>query len=75
MPAQAKTATPQNPSRRAFLKGAVLGAAAAAALAAGKLLAGGGKRASLPGAGSIFEPRRQDLAHHWHEKLGRFRLR
>ena len=59
MPSKSKAAT-KGYSRRDFLKRAVLGAAAAtaAALAAGKLVAKGKKQGPLPGAGSIFEPRR-----------------
>ncbi len=76
MPAQSKSAT-KGYSRRDFMKRAVLGAVAAtaAALAAGKLVGKGSKQAPLPGPGSIFEPQPHDLARHWRDKLGRFRLR
>jgi hypothetical protein len=64
-------------SRRTFLTRAALGAAAATAatLAAGRLLVGGKNQASLPGQGSIFEPRRKDLLRHWQQKLNWFRLK
>ena len=77
MPQQQIAATQKAYSRRDFLKRAVLGAAAAtaAALAAGKILSKGSKQTELPGPGSIFEPRRQALASHWRNRLGRFRLR
>ena len=64
-------------SRRAFLKRILIVAAAATAttMAAGKLLRLDTQSSRLPGPGSIFEPRRQDLARHWREKLRHFRLR
>ena len=76
MPAQPKSATKDN-SRRDFMKRAMLGVAAATAtaMAASKLVGKGSKAGPLPGPGSIFEPRSQDLARHWRDKLGRFRLR
>jgi hypothetical protein len=76
MPAQPKSAIKDN-SRRDFMKRVILGVAAAtgAALAAGKLVGKGSKSGPLPGPGSIFEPRSQDLTRHWGDKLGRFRLR
>ena len=64
-------------SRRIFIKRALLGAAAmtAATLAAGRLFMGKTNSSQLPGTGSIFEPRPQDLQRHWGQKLSRFRLR
>ncbi len=73
---ESSTQPPQ--TRREFLKRATLGlaAAATATLAAGKLAAAGtNKTGPVPGSGSIFEPRRQDLLRYWREKLGRLRLR
>lgn len=65
-------------SRRTFLKRTGVGVAGLAALAAattGSLMANRSGREKLPGSGSIFEPRRQDLLRHWKRRLGRFRLR
>ena len=64
-------------SRRVFIKRALLGAAAmtAATLAAGRLFMGNRGPSQLPGTGSIFEPRPQDLQRHWGQKFSRFRLR
>ena len=77
MPNQIDTVAVNTYSRRTFLTRAALGAAAATAatLAAGRLFALGKNQASLPGQGSIFEPRRKDLLRHWQQKLGRFRLK
>lgn len=64
-------------SRRTFLKGLLFGAAGAVAVSAtpGSPLAAVKNDASpLPGPGSIFAPRRQDLERHWRQKLARFRL-
>jgi hypothetical protein len=64
-------------SRRTFLTRAAIGAAAAAAatVSAGRLLVGGKTQSPLPGPGSIFEPRRNDLLRHWQQKLSWFRLK
>ena len=64
-------------SRRVFIKRALLSAAAltAATLAVGRLFKGNTGPSQLPGTGSIFEPRPQDLQRHWGQKLSRFRLR
>lgn len=77
MSMQVNSTTSLGYSRRAFLKRAALGAAAmtAATMAAGRLLLTGSKQSQLPGPGSIFEPRRQDLVRHWRQKMARFRLR
>ncbi len=77
MPNQPDTLTVNTYSRRTFLTRAALGAAAATAatLAAGRLLVSGNNQTSLPGQGSIFEPRRKDLLRHWQQKLSRFRLK
>ncbi len=74
---QIDTTTASTYSRRTFLTRAALGAVAAAGatLAAGRILAGGKSQTSLPGQGSIFEPRRKDLQRYWQQKLGRFRLK
>ncbi len=67
----------QTQSRRAFLKRITLGLAgiSAVAIVAGqpKPKAAGGN--GLPGPGSIFEPRKEDLRSHWTQKPSRFRLR
>ena len=70
-------ATAATISRRSFLKRALLGAAAAtaASLAAGRLLVKGDRSTELPGAGSIFEPRQEDLRRYWRNRMDRFRLR
>ena len=70
-------ATAATISRRSFLKRALLGAAAAtaASLAAGRLLAKGDRSTELPGAGSIFEPRKQDLKRYWGNRFDRLRLK
>lgn len=77
MPNQIDTLAVNTYSRRTFLTRAALGAAAAtvATLAAGRIVARGNSKASLPGQGSIFEPRRKDLLRHWQQKLSRFRLK
>lgn len=77
MSTQPNPATLEGYSRRAFMKRALLGAAAmtAATLAAGRLLMNKRSSSQLPGAGSIFEPRPQDIQRHWGQKLGRFRIR
>ena len=70
--------TPKLYSRRTFLKRTGVGLAGLAALAAattGNLMANRSGSQGLPGSGSIFEPRRQDLLRHWRRRLGRFRLR
>ena len=70
-------ATASTISRRSFLKRALLGAAAAtaASLAAGRLLVKGDRATELPGAGSIFEPRKQDLKRYWGNRFDRLRLK
>lgn len=77
LPNQVDTAVAATYSRRTFLTRAALGAAAATAatLAAGRIFALGKNQASLPGQGSIFEPRKNDLLRHWQQKLDRFRLK
>ena len=77
MSAQPSEPGPQFYSRRAFLRrsGAGLVTVAALATAASTLVLNRRKGQGLPGAGSIFEPRREDLLRHWKLKLSRFRLR
>ena len=64
-------------SRRGFLKRAGLGLAALAAMSAavGRIATDKKSGRELPGSGSIFEPRREDLLRHWQRRLNRFRLR
>ncbi len=68
---------PQPYTRRGFLKRAGLGVVALGGLAAaaGRLMGNQRRDDSLPGPGSIFEPRREDLRRYWKEKLDRWRLR
>ena len=63
-------------SRRGFLKRAGLGLAALAAMSAavGRIATRKSGRA-LPGQGSLFEPRREDILRHWRRRFNRFRLR
>ena len=70
-------ATVATVTRRSFLKRALLGAAAAtaASLAASRLLVKGDRSTELPGAGSIFEPRQQDLRRYWSNRVDRLRLK
>ncbi len=70
-------ATVATVSRRSFLKRALLGVAAATAvsLAAGRLLVKGDRSAELPGSGSIFEPRQEDLRRYWRNRVDRLRLK
>ena len=64
-------------SRRGFLKHAGLGLAALAAMSAavGRIATDKKSGRELPGSGSIFEPRREDLLRHWQRRLNRFRLK
>ena len=64
-------------SRRGFLKHAGLGLAALAAMTAavGRIAPDRKSGRTLPGPGSLFEPRREDLLRHWRRRLSRFRLR
>ena len=67
---------PRLSSRRGFLKRAGLGLAALAAMSAavGRIATRKSGR-ELPGSGSLFEPRREDLLRHWRRRFNRFRLR
>ena len=64
-------------SRRGFLKRAGVGLAALVTMGTIVNKAASDKRlqAGLPGSGSLFEPRKEDLLRHWKTRLSRFRLK
>ena len=76
MAVQPTDTDPRLSSRRGFLKHAGLGLAALAAMSAavGRIATRKSGRA-LPGPGSLFEPRREDILRHWRRRFNRFRLR
>ena len=77
MAVQPTDTDPRLSTRRGFLKRAGIGLAALAAMSAavGRIATDRKSGRELPGSGSIFEPRREDLLRHWRRRFNRFRLR